>query len=123
MKKTMSNPKNNPELPEIPSLSQEQLNRLLAADWLETVAKMMRKGAVTGFAIAWSEQYQKPVGKVEMSSIELTAPLESKLLRDIEEAKAVAARQVPYFDLSEDAKNHAKCENPTCLVCNNPNKA
>lgn len=121
----MSNQKksDSPELPNIPDLSQEQLNRLLAADWLETIAKMMRKGAVTGFDIAWDERYQKPVGKVEMASFELTAPLEAKLMRDIQEAKASAERQVPYYDMTEEIKNHAKCENPACMACNNPNKA
>lgn len=120
--KTMSK-KTNPELPAIPELTREQLNRLLCADYLEYCAKMIRKGSLTGFDIAWNTSYEKPVGKLEIVSFELTAPLEANILRQIEEAKAAAAeraaKQIPVVDATE----HEKCTNEACVVCNSPFKA
>jgi hypothetical protein len=115
----MSQQKTNPELPSIPSLSSDQLHRLLCADYLESIAKLIRQGRVTGFDLAWDMSAEEPVGKVVVESDTFVSPLKQRLLRDIAEAQAAAARQIQVIDATE----HQKCENPACVACNNPNKA
>ncbi|SRR5258708_2792992 len=101
-------------MPEIPPLTQDQLNRLLTADWLEQVAKMIRSGAANGFDIAWDTRYQKPVGTVQMSTERLQAPLELKMLAQIAEEQS----KIRVEDVSEKIKDHA-CDSEECIVCNN----
>ena len=120
-----NNPKNKPpeSLPEIPNLTKEQLNRLLTADYLDAIAKLIRRGAVTGFDFAWDERYEKPLGNVVMTSTELVAPLETKLLKDIQEAMSTQKEQIRFEDLTQTLREHGKCSDPKCMACNNPNKA
>jgi hypothetical protein len=118
----MSQKPKDPTMPDIPSLSKEQLNRLLAADYLVTIANLIRKGAVTGFDFAWDERYEKPQGHVVLSSLQLTAPLEAKLLADMANEKPPEP-PIIVEDATEAFKEHGKCENPRCMACNNPNKA
>lgn len=116
----MSKP--DPKSVVIPDLSQDQLNRLLAADYLESMANLIRKGTVSGFDFAWDQRFEKPVGKVIMSSLQFVAPLEAKLLEQMREAEAEEANKIQVEDLSEDLKNH-KCDDEDCQVCNSPHKA
>lgn len=114
----MSKPEDHP----IPALSETQIHRLLAADYLETIANMIRKGTLAGFDIAWDERYEKPVGKIVMAAGAIIAPLEAQLRQQIAEEQAKAAQVIPVADFSEELKEHY-CEDPQCYVCNNPNKA
>lgn len=119
----MSQKKTDSTLPEIPQLTKEQLNRLLCADYLEHVAKLIRKGGLTGFDFAWTDKHEKPVGRLEVLSLELTAPLEARLLNEMEEARQEAARKIPVQDMTEAIQQHGKCQDPYCVACNNPIKA
>jgi hypothetical protein len=116
--KTMSQ-KTNPKLPAIPDLSPDQLHRLLCADYLESIARLIRQGQVTGFDLAWDMSAEQPAGRVEVESDTFVSPLKQRLLRDIAEAQAAAAKQIQVID----ATQHDKCDNENCVACNNPNKA
>lgn len=106
------------DLPEIPELTQAQLNRLLTADWLEQIARMVRAGSVKGFDIAWDMRYQKPVGNVSLGTEKLLAPLEIKLTAQIAEETRKAEQAIPVHDISEEIRDH-QCDSEACLVCNN----
>jgi hypothetical protein len=107
------NEKKTPELPAVPELTQEKLNVLLAADWLESLATLIRKGTVTSFQLAWDTRYGKPVGPILIESNLLRSPLELKLLSQLAEQDA----KIPYKDLTEDLKDH-DCDDKNCPVCN-----
>lgn len=115
--------KTDPELPSIPALSEEQVRRLLTADYLEALAKMIRKGQITNFDIAWDQTLGKPVGVVEVDANVILAPLEVHVMQQMAEAQAKAERQIPYEDLTAEVAEHEKCDSPRCVACNNPNKA
>lgn len=116
----MSKP--DPKSVAIPDLSQDQLHRLLAADYLESLAGLIRKGTITGFDFAWDQRFEKPVGKVVMSSLTLIAPLEAKLMQQMQEAEEAEAKKIQVEDLSEDLKDH-RCDDEACQVCHSPHKA
>lgn len=109
----------DPELPAVPELTKDQLNRLVCADYLESLANMIRKGQVNGFDMGWDFTTEKPVGRVEIDSKVLIAPLEAKILQGVAKQYAEAAKKIPVVD----ATSHEKCTNPHCVACNNPNKA
>lgn len=116
-------PSDKTDLPEIPALSREQVHKLLCADYLENLAKLIRRGAVSGFDLIWHPGYEKPVGKLELDSFELVAPMEAKLINDIKAAHEAAARKIPVTDLTTQMEEHGHCERPDCYACNNPVKA
>lgn len=118
----MSDTKQTPELPAVPQLTQDKLNRLLCADWLESLATLIRKENVAGFNLAWDARYGKPVGPIQIESNLLKSPLELKLLSQIAEQEAKDKEIIPYQDLTEDLKDH-HCENPNCVICNPPFEA
>jgi hypothetical protein len=105
--------------PEITQLTEEQVNRLVTADWLESVAKLIRSGAATGFDIAWDARYPKPLGNVVMSTEQLYGATEMKLLSARYAAKQQElATKIPVQDISDDIGDH-KCDSEQCLVCRN----
>lgn len=120
----MAEDKKTPPLPEIPSPSQEKLNRLLAANWLENLAVLIRDGQVIEFQLDWAPDLAKPAGPVTVQSKLLKSSLELKVAYEIslEQAKAQeAAKPESYYsDFSEDLKDH-KCDDKRCVVCTKPN--
>jgi hypothetical protein len=104
--------------PEISPLTEEQVNRLIAADWLESIAKLIRSGSVTGIDIAWDTRYHKPLGNVIMSTEKLYGPVELKLLAAGPAPKQELVTKIPVQDVSQDIGDH-KCNLDTCLVCMN----
>jgi hypothetical protein len=115
---TMAN-KPTPPLPNIPDLTREQFHRLLAADYLVALAGLIRKGTVSGFDMAWDERFEKPAGKVMMSTAALQSPLEQRVLEQIQEEREQAERQIDVSDMTEALQDH-HCDNPACLACNDP---
>lgn len=119
----MSKNRDLPSLPEIPNLTQDKINRLITADYLETLAEMIRKGDLEGFDLAWDARYQKPVGKVALLSSEIKGPLEQKWTAEILEQQKALEAQIQVYDAEEAVQTHGKCESEACMLCNNPHKA
>lgn len=103
------------DMPEIPQLSEEQINRLITADWLESIAKLIRNGAATGFDIAWDTRYPKPLGSVVMSTEQLYGKTELKLRTA---AYVAPQNKIPVQDVSDEIGDHT-CSSDACLVCRN----
>jgi hypothetical protein len=125
-KKIKKMSKNNKELPSftsIPDLTQEKVNRLLTADYLEHLADLIRKDKVAGLDLAWSPQLQKPVGRVILVSAEITGPLQAKWEQEIADNLKAAQSVIPVQDLTQEIAEHGKCENPRCIGCNPQAKA
>jgi hypothetical protein len=110
------------DLPAIPELTQAQLNRLLCADWLESIATLIRRGQVNGFNLAWDERVGKPEGPVQISANLLKSPLELKLLAQIAQEEQAPKPEIIYQDMTEKLKDH-DCKDPQCIVCNPPHEA
>lgn len=109
----------NPKIPPPNKAAEKNIRRLLCADYLETIATLIRKGAVTGFEFVWDEEMPKPAGSLEVVSDFLSTPLEIKLTEQAEAAKKAEAAKtkIELFDISDDVKKHEKCENPRCIAC------
>lgn len=107
------------ELPAIPDLTQDKLHRLMCADYLESVAGMIRRGQVNAFDLSWDLSTEQPVGRVEVDSSTLISPLKASLLQGIAQKRAEMAQRIPVVD----ATGHERCENPSCMACNSPHKA
>lgn len=104
----------------IQDLTKPQLHRLLAADYLESIAGMIRNGSVQGFELAWDARYEKPVGAVTVDSHALKGPLELRIISQIQKAEAEATA-IDVEDISERLKDHS-CEDDSCMACRDPIK-
>lgn len=111
----------SPEFPPIPELTVSQAHRIICADWLESVARMVRQGSVTAFDIAWNSDLEKPVGKFLGNASLLIGPIEPKL-----KAAVAAERQrqidatTQVVDFTEQLKDHEPCEGEAkeqCALC------
>lgn len=107
-----------PEMPNIPAPTKESFNRAICADYLEAIARLIRKGSVRGISFAWDDRIEKPIGTVNMSAEMLLGPMELELMQKASEMQAQEQTSIPVEDISEDIKDH-KCNHPGCLVCNN----
>ncbi len=100
-------------------ISRKQLSRLLAADYLISIADEIRKGVISGFDFAWDERYEKPIGTILMSATSISSPLERKILRQVEDLERQAAKKIYVEDISEKVKGHS-CNDDSCIVCADP---
>jgi len=96
-----------PELPPIPELTVGKAHRLICADYLRTMAKLIEQGAVEAFDFNWNTSFRKPIGKIVCSADFLTAPVESQFIANIAAYEAERAKKIPVVDITEDLKeNH-----------------
>lgn len=106
-----------PELPPITELTATRAHQLICADYLETMANLIRKGAVTGFEFMWNTQIEKPIGKYVGDSSMLIAPMESKIQNAIADYRAEQAKQISVTDLTEELKEHEPCQGKAAEEC------
>jgi hypothetical protein len=90
--------------PSVTQLTQSQAHRMITGDWLRAVAGMIERGAVSAFDIAWSEQLEKPKGRVVTTSDFLIAPVEARFHEEIEKIKA--EQNSILLDMTEELKSH-----------------
>ena len=112
--------KPDPKTVEIPA-AKKAIHRLLCADYLETIAVLVRNGSITEFDFVWDLDDPKPVGSIVAVSGFLHTPLEIKMVEAQREAdrerKAQESQKIQIFDIEKDVKNHEACEDPRCIAC------
>lgn len=112
---------NEDELPPIEQLSVKQANRLVTADWLRSIAKLIQTGVIDSFECAWNFDLPKPIGRFTASCEMLSAPLEAKLHEAVAVYKKEHLAVIPVVDVTEQLKDHVPCEGDAkenCALCN-----
>jgi hypothetical protein len=110
--------KPDPKTVEIPT-AKKVIHRLLCADYLETIAVLVRNGMVTEFDFVWDLDDPKPVGSIVAVAGFLHTPLEIKMVeaQQEENRKEQESQKIQVFDVEKDVKNHESCEDPRCIAC------
>lgn len=109
----MSDENATPVLPPIPELTVGKAHRLICADYLRTLAKLIEQGGLEAFELAWNLSFRKPQGKVVTTADSLTGPVEAQFLANVRAYQEEQARKVPVIDLTEEMKeNHPEIVDP-----------
>lgn len=101
------------EVPSIESLTVRQMNLLVCADYLETIAKLIRKGSVTSLEFLWNSEIEKPVGKIVIDAGLLIGPTELKISRAITEYKSEQDKKISVEDLTSEAEEDPEAKDIT----------
>lgn len=110
-----------PELPPIPELTAEHAHQFVCADYLESIARLIRRGAISGFDFAWNSSLEKPIGKFVGNCAMLIAPMETKIQQAIADYREEQSKQISVVDVTEQLKNHEPCDEESaddCAICN-----
>ena len=96
-----------PELPPIPELTIGRAHRLICADYLRAIAKLIEQNAIDAFELAWNTTQRKPQGKIIASADFLTGPVESQFLANVAAYQAEQAKKIDLVDITEELQeNH-----------------
>lgn len=92
-------------IPPIAELTISEMKRLVCADYLDQIAKMIRKGTLIGFELMWNTEIEKPIGKFVAEAGLLIGPVEAKITEDLNAYRAEQAKKISVTDLSEELKD------------------
>ena len=94
-------------LPPIEELTQDQVNKLVCADYIRTLADMIEKGALSAFDLQWSAKLSnKPVGRLVTDAAFIICDAEQELTEKIEKYKAEQAKKISVQDMTEVLKDN-----------------
>ncbi len=92
-------------LPPIEDLTQDEANRLICADYLRAIARLIEKGAVSAFDLSWAAKVaSKPVGRFVTDASFLMCAAEAELTLKVEEYKTQQAKKIEVEDFSGKLK-------------------